>query len=144
MSGSTWRERERRGRSPFEIAPEEAIVGTSRSSAALAASSVAAGPVLLGEREHAEDAAHPGRPLVLMDVRADGVEVGAGVAGPRQQRDRGRRRPRRPVGVVDAVPAARRPHMLAQQLAGLGREHADVQIGPLHLDALADPAGRRE
>jgi len=33
--------------------------------------------------------------------------------------------------------------MLAQELAGLGGEQADMQIVPLHLDALADPAGRR-
>ena len=33
--------------------------------------------------------------------------------------------------------------MLAQQLPGLRGEQADVQIIPLHLDALADPAGRR-
>ena len=60
-----------------------------------------------------------------------------------QERDRARRRPRRAVVVVEAMPAARRPQMLAQQLPGLRREQADVQIVPLHLDALADPAGRR-
>ena len=37
----------------------------------------------------------------------------------------------------------RRAQVLAQELAGLRREQADVQIVPLHLDALPDPAGRR-
>ena len=41
------------------------------------------------------------------------------------------------------MPAARGAQMLAQELSGLRREQADVQIVPLHLDALADPAGRR-
>ena len=70
------------------------------------------------------------------DVRAGGLRAG-------QQRDRAGRRPRRPVVVVQAMPAAWRPQMLAQQLPGLRREQADVQIIPLHLDALADPAGWR-
>ena len=60
-----------------------------------------------------------------------------------EQRDRARRRPRRPIVVVEAMPAAWRAQMLAQELPGLRREQADVQIVPLHLDALADPAGRR-
>ena len=33
--------------------------------------------------------------------------------------------------------------MLAQELPGLGHEQADVQIIPLYLDTLADPAWRR-
>ena len=78
-----------------------------------------------------------------MDVIADGADVRAGGLRARQQRDRARRRPRRSVVVVEAMPAARRAQMLAQQLPGLRREQADVQIVPLHLDALADPAGRR-
>jgi hypothetical protein len=42
---------------------------------------------------------------------------------------------------VQAVPAAWRPQVLAQQLSGLRREQADVQIIPLHLDLLPDPLG---
>src|SRR6188472_3550740 len=41
------------------------------------------------------------------------------------------------------MPATRRPQVLAQQLPGLRCEQTDVQIVPLHLDALTDPAGRR-
>ncbi len=85
----------------------------------------------------------PGGAVVLMDVVADGADVRAGGLRAREQRDRARRRPRRPVVVVEAMPAARRAQMLAQELPGLRREQADVQIIPLHLDALADPAGRR-
>ena len=79
-----------------------------------------------------------------MDVRADGADV---------RRRRWRRAPssatvearraRRPIGVVDAMPAARRAQMLAQELAGLRREQPHVQVVPLHLHALPDPAGRR-
>ena len=50
---------------------------------------------------------------------------------------------RGPIGVGDAMPAAWRAQMLAQQLAGLRIEQPHVQVVPLHLDALADPAGRR-
>ena len=119
-------------------------MGTWSSSAALAASSAAAGAVLLREREDAEDAPHAGGALVVVDVGADRVEVRAGVARPREERER------RPPA---CAPADRRRRcddsprgartMLAQQLAGLGIEQADVEIGPLHLDALPDPAGRR-
>ena len=44
---------------------------------------------------------------------------------------------------MDPVPAARRAQMLAQELAGLRGEQAHVQIIPLHLHALPDPARRR-
>ena len=40
----------------------------------------------------------------------------------------------------DASPRGR-AQMFAQELAGLRGEQADVQIIPLHVDALADPAG---
>ena len=62
---------------------------------------------------------------------------------PGQERERARRRARRPIRLGDAVMAARRADMLAQQLAGLGIEEPHVEIGPLHLDAVADPARRR-
>jgi hypothetical protein len=51
------------------------------------------------------------------------------------------RRPCGPIGIGDPMVAARRPDVLAQQLPG-EREQADMEHGPLHLDALADPAGR--
>ena len=85
----------------------------------------------------------PDGAFVLMDVVADGADVRAGGLRAGEERDRARRRPRRPIVVVQAMPAAWGPQMLAQQLPGLRREQADVQIIPLHLDALADPAGRR-
>ena len=45
--------------------------------------------------------------------------------------------------VVNLVPAAARAQMLPQQLAGLRRQQADVEIVPLHLHALSEPAGGR-
>jgi hypothetical protein len=46
-------------------------------------------------------------------------------------------------GVVDAMPAARGAHVLAQELASRRIDQPDVEIIPLHVDAPADPAGRR-
>ena len=52
-----------------------------------------------------------------------------------EQRHRARWRPRGPIVVVQAVPAARGAETLAQELAGLRGEQADVQVVPLHLHA---------
>jgi len=49
----------------------------------------------------------------------------------------------RDASITLRVPAARRAHMLAQELPGLRRQQPDVQIIPLHLEAVTDPAGRR-
>src|SRR5438477_5834764 len=38
------------------------------------------------------------------------------------------------------MPPTRRPEMLAQELSRLRREQADVELVPLHKDALTDPA----
>ena len=146
MSGSTWRERERHGRPAFEVAPEEAIrrhADVERPPCA--ASSTTAGAVLLREREDAEDAAaRRARRRGAWMWRADGADVRAGVA-------RARRAAR--ASTAACAPADRRramrcqprgrTQMLAQQLPGLRIEQADVQVVPLHLDALPDPAGRR-
>ena len=103
------------------------------------------GAVFPGEREHAEDAADAGHAVVLVDVGADRADVGAGGLRARQKRQRRARRPRGAVVVVDLVLAAPGAQMLAQQLTRLRRQEPDVEIIPLHLDALAraSPAGRR-
>jgi hypothetical protein len=49
----------------------------------------------------------------------------------------------RAIGVLDAMPAPRSPHMLAQELAGLRIQQADKEVVPLHVDPPADPTGRR-
>lgn len=41
------------------------------------------------------------------------------------------------------MPAARRPQMLAQQLPRLRMDQPHVQVIPLHMDALANPAWGR-
>src|SRR4029079_11148049 len=69
------------------------------------------------------------------DVRAGGLRAG-------EERHRARGRTCRSIVVVQPMPAAWGAEMLAQQLTGLGPDQSDVQIVPLHLDALADPAGR--
>jgi len=40
------------------------------------------------------------------------------------------------------MPAARRAHVFAHELPRLGIEEPDDEIGPLHIQALADPAWR--
>ena len=99
--------------------------------------------MLLGKREHAEHTADTRGAFVLMDVLADRADMCTGSLRAGQQRNRARRSAGRSVVVVQAMPAARGAQMLAQELPGLRRKQADVQIIPLHVDALADPAGRR-
>jgi hypothetical protein len=65
----------------------------------------------------------------------------AGMASAVEEGERRRWSAGRAIAVVDAVPAALRPHVLAQELAGREHQDTDVEVGPLHLDALADPAG---
>jgi len=98
--------------------------------------------VFLSEGEHAKHAADPGGPFVLVDGGAHGADVCAGRRCPGEERDRARRRSRRTIIIVKAMPAAGRAQMLAQELSRLGGEQADVLLVPLHLDPLADPAGR--
>jgi hypothetical protein len=45
--------------------------------------------------------------------------------------------------VSNAIPAARGPQVLAQQLSRVGIEQPHVVVIPLHLDSPADPARRR-
>jgi len=69
--------------------------------------------------------------------------VRADSAGPQEHRQRRPRRACRPIVVVDPMPPAGGAQVLSQQLAGLRPDQSHVQVVPLHLDALADPAGRR-
>ena len=93
--------------------------------------------VLLDE---GEDAAGP---LMPVDVVADGGDGGAGPLGGGEQGEGLRRGTGGAVVVGDAMPVACGTQVLAQQLAGVGVEEADVDLVPLHVDAAADPAGRR-
>ena len=81
-------ERERRGGPPFEIAAEKAIGRDLELERRFGGVVGRRRPVLLGEREDAEDAAHAGGALVVVDVGADRVEMRAGVARPREERER--------------------------------------------------------
>ena len=78
-----------------------------------------------------------------MDGFAERADVGAGAARAPQQL---RNAQRGSFGVIlglDAIPAALRAHVLAQQLVGFGIEQADEQLVPLHAHRAPDPAGRR-
>ena len=82
------------------------------------------------------------RALVRVAVGAVRVQRDADESGPCQQRQRGPWRLGGPIRVGEAVMATRAADMLAQQVPVEGQQPHDA-VGPLHLDALADPAGRR-
>ena len=68
---------------------------------------------------------------------------GARGGRPTEQGQRGGRRAGRTVTIVDPVIAPRRAQMLTQQLPRLRVDEPHVQVVPLHVDPLADPARRR-
>jgi len=74
---------------------------------------------VVSQGEDAEDAPNARRAIVLMDRLAHDVDGRASRRGARQRRQDAPRRPRGPIGLLDANPAARRADVLAQQLAGL-------------------------
>ncbi len=96
----------------------------------------------LGEPEDTEDPPDVGGAFTGLDGGAHGVQMRAGMAGAVQEGERRWWRARRAIAVIDAVPAALLPHVLAQELAGREHEVPDVELGPAHLDALPDPARR--
>ena len=112
-------ERERRRRPALEIAAQEAIGRDAEVERGLGGVVDGGRAVLLGEREDAEDAPDAGGALVVVDVRAQtGADAGPAwrarassasvVAGVRAGRS----------ASCDAMPAARRAHVLAQELPG--------------------------
>jgi hypothetical protein len=135
------RERQRRGGPSLEIATQEAIRRDLQLERGFGGVIRGRRAVPLGEREDAEEASHARRALLGVDRQADGMEMRAGVTRPRQEGDGRRGRACRPIRIGDAVMAARRADVLAQELAGLRIDHADMEIGPLHRDPLADPPG---
>ena len=142
MSGIDLAQRQRHWQTAFEIPTEKAVRRHAEIERRFRGVVDDGRAVFLGEGEDAEHAPHPGGAFVLVDVRADGADVHAGRRRASEKRDRAGRRARRPVVVVQTMPAAWRAQMLAQQLPRLRGEQADVQIIPLHLDALPNPAGR--
>ena len=67
----------------------------------------------------------------------------AGRARGGEQGDRLRRRALGPIGVGDAMPAARRAHMFAQELPARRIEEPHVQRRSTARALATDPAGRR-
>ena len=136
-------QRERRDGPTVEVAPPEAVGGRAdfkRSGGGVFDDSHA---VLSGEREHAEDAADAGGPVVAVDVVTDRGDGRPGPLGGGEQGQGLRRGACGPVLLGDAMPAVRRAQVLAEELAGAGVEQPDVGRVPLDVDAPADPAGWR-
>ena len=76
-----------------------------------------------------------------MEGLAERPEVRSGAAGSRQQRGSAAGPPRGVVFVPDSIPAPFLAEILAQELAGLGIEEANVQAIPLQVDQAPGPAG---
>ena len=68
-----------------------------------------------------------------MEGLAERPEVRSGAAGSRQQRGSAAGPPRGVVFVPDSIPAPFLAEILAQELAGLGIEEANVQAIPLQV-----------
>ena len=135
MSGSTWRERQRRRRPAFEVAPHEAVGGHAELERRLAPRRRRRpAPCFFASASTPRMRRTPGSPSCWWMCVAHGADVRAG-----------RRRARRaaPASSAACARAGRRraircqpracAQVLAQQLPGLRVEQADVQVVPLHL-----------
>jgi hypothetical protein len=78
---------------------------------------------------------------VLVDVISDRADRWPDAHRSLEQRHGLRRRAFRPVGVLDPMPPARRPHMLTQELTRLRIEQADEEVVPLRVDPAAIQPG---
>ena len=136
------RERDGGGFDTLEIAAQEAIRRRSRLEREARGLGGERGPVLPGEREDAENAARRQHALRAVQVRAQRADGDARGARPVEERQRLRGGAGRPIRILDARMPTPRAEMFAQELAAPRIEDADVQVAPLHGDALADPAGR--
>jgi len=98
-----------------EVAVQEAVVGHAEFERGGGGVFDDGGTVLLDEGEDAEDAADAGGALMPVDMVADGGDGGTGPLGGGEQGEGLRRGARGPVIVGDAMPAALRAQVLAQQ-----------------------------
>ncbi len=128
---------------PLQIAAHKAVIADADFQSRGASIIDGGGAVLLGQRQHAQDAAHGSLSVGLMHAAAKRADLRAGSVGAAQQLQRAQRRLLGPVLVLDAMAAARLAQVLAQQLARARVQQAHVSRIPLHLDAPADPARRR-
>ena len=100
------------------------------------------GGVFLREGEDAENAAHTRCAFMLVDVGAHHADVRAGIRRACEQGDGARWRALGRTAAGGRRPAAWRTERSRQKRPGGGGGKRERQAVPLHLDALADPAGR--
>ena len=131
------------GRSAVERAPQKAGGGHAEVQRRRGGVRDGGRPGLVDAGEHAEDAPDADGPVMLVEVLAEGANAGPGPRGAGEQREGGAGRPRRPVRVVDAMPAAGRAERLPEEHPGGGGQEPHPGPVPLHLHALPDPPGRR-
>ena len=136
-------QRQGRAHPAVEVALQEAVDGHAEFERGVGGLFGDGGTLLLAQGEDAEDATDAGVAVVAVDLVTNGGEGGAGALGGGEQGEDLCRGPGGPVPVLYAMPAPRHAQVFAEELAGVRVEQADVGAVPLHVDAAADPAGRR-
>src|ERR1700745_1861062 len=118
--------------SAFQIAAHEPVFAYSHLQSGAAGIFRSCHTVLFSQRENALDAAHAQLSLVVINMVAEGANLGPRAFGSQQQLRNLPRSSRRKISLLDAIPAAFLAHVLAEQWAGLGIESADEDLIPLH------------
>ena len=98
-------------RAALQIAPHEAVLGHTQFQCRCAGLVAGRATVLLGLREHAQDAADANLGLSLVDSLTEGADGRAGLVSPRQQLMSVWRRAPGTVSIEDAMSAALLPQM---------------------------------
>ena len=129
-------------RTTFQIAADEAVFMHAHFERGGAGFIDCRGAVLLGQGQHAQDAAHADFALLCGGWPRKVYRCASGAAGAAQQLRSAQRCLLGVVLVLDAIPAALLAHVFAQQLPGLGIEQANIQLIPLHSQQTPDPARR--
>ena len=136
-------QRERERWAALEIATDKAIRGDADFERRVSRVLGDCGPVLLRQGEDAENPSDRDGAIVLMDVIAEGADRRACRMRGREQGDGLRRCALGAISIGDAVPAARRARVFAEQLPARGIEEPHRDVVPLHVHIAADPAGWR-
>ena len=128
---------------PFQVAAYEAIFVHLQFQGRRASLFDGGQAELLGQGEHAQNAAYPQFSLFAVDGLAEGADVSSGACRSRQQLQGTERHALGVILRLDSIPASFLADMLAQELAVVGIEEAHVKLIPLYVHHPPDPAGRR-
>ncbi len=136
-------QRQRDGRPSLDVLADEAVRKGAHLKRRLRGLIDDGDTMFLGQGEDPEDLPDAMSAVMRVEIaaeRADRWSRGGRAAEQRQGRGRCSRRL---IADLDAMPATRGAQVLAQQVPRLGIDESDVQLIPLHVDVLSDPARRR-